>query len=505
MGMVPLDKKQQEFVVKHIENGKTIDEIINVFNKKYERLIGERTVRRIAHKYRAKFANGTTPMTVEQRKLLKQLIISKNNKTECQEAILKKFDRRVDLASIKRFAKREGLKIDGKYIGPDQYTESETQTLSGLRLVGAGMKRILAELPTRSTSSIMRKLRFGNAVGITSDSVKESVKQDLINGSSDAKVAKKYKISAKYVKEFRNNIKESSVKIQNLKRWEKMDVNAILDHIEEGQKKLRSLDSEQGNADITIKTGNKYVAIAFMSDFHLENIYTDIKQLRKDFSIIKNTKDFYMGFGGDLADNAISGPHPDGIVEAVVPPKAARLAAGRLFDELEGKVLYTILGCHDNWDLANDYNLVEHISRKLRVPYLGHGGDVNLTIKNHSTNKSVFYSMHARHKFRGSSGLNNGTGCCKNILRDIDSKFEIVSVGHNHFSEIKLEHYLGKLRVFIRNGSYKREDRYSKMLGYKANDFNIQIPVVLLNTKTKEMKVASGINSAAEMLKALNK
>jgi len=500
-----LDKSEQNFVVKHIEKGHTIDEIINLFNKKKGRLIGERTVRRIAFKYKVKFANATTPLTKEQGTYLKKLILGKNTRAECQEALLKKFKRVVDVGTIRNYAKRNGLKMDGHYKAPDEYTEQETATLNGLILVGAGEKRRALELSTRSIHSNMKKIKRAKIAG-TADAIRESVKQDLMNGASDAKIAKKYKISAKYVKEFKENIKESSVKIDNLKRWEKMDVNAILDHIENGQKKLRNLDSEQGNADITIKTNSKYIALTFLSDFHLENVNTDIGQLRKDFGIIKKTKDFYMGFGGDLIDNFMVGPHKEGVVEAVIPPKAARLAAGKLFDELKGKILWTIIGCHDAWDRDYaDYNLPEHIARKQEIPYLGHGGDVNLSVKNHKSKSPILYNIHARHKFRGGSGIANGTACCKNVLRDIDSKFDIVSIGHNHFAEIKLEHYLGKLRVFIRNGSYKTEDRYSKMLGFKSNEFNIQIPVVILNTQTKEIKIVSGIESAASTLKALNK
>jgi hypothetical protein len=504
--MKVLTKKEQDFVVKLIEDGKTINEIINLFNKKNGRIIGNSTIRRIAYKYKVSFAQGGLQMTPEQAKFLKVLILKKHTKSECQRAMVEKFDRTLNKNSVQSFAKRLGLKMQGVYKSPEEYTEEEIKTIRGLWLVKSGEKRMISELPSRSLRSMRRKIQYINTVGGTADSIKEAVERDLKNGKSYESISKKYKIDKKYLKEYGGNFKESSVQIENLKRWEKMDVDAILDHIESGQKRLRSLDSEQGNADITIKTSNKYIALTFLSDFHLENVNTDIGQLRRDFATIKNTKDFYMGFGGDLIDNFMVGPHKEGVVEAVIPPKAARLAAGKLFDELKGKVLWTIIGCHDAWDRDYaDYNLPEHIARKQEIPYLGHGGDVNLTIKNHKSKVPVLYNIHARHKFRGGSGLGNGTACCKNVLRDIDSKFDIVSIGHNHFAEIKLEHYLGKLRVFIRNGSYKREDRYSKMLGYQANDFNIQIPVVILNTQTKEIKVVSGIKNAAESLVALNK
>ena len=98
-----------------------------------------------------------------------------------------------------------------------------------------------------------------------------------------------------------------------------------------------------------------------------------------------------------------------------------------------------------------------------------------------------------------------GTACCKNILKNIDPKFDIVAISHNHFAEIKHEHYLRKERVFIRTGSYKKEDRFSNMLGFEPNDFDSNIPDVILNTENKNMKIVQGVNNASEMLKALNR
>lgn len=495
-----LNSKELSFVVKCIEKGNTIGEIINVFNKKYGRIIGNRTIRRVAHKFKVKFANTTYPMSIEQGKFLQSLIIGKKTKTECQQAMFKKFKRTITQTAIRDFAKRHGLTMQGTYISPFQYSDTETSILNGLYLVGANEKRLMVELPTRSLKSIMKRIKLARRkAAITSDSVKETVKKELIDGKSTKAIAKKYKIDEKYVKEFKGGIKESSVEIENLKRWEEADVEDVLDGMEKQQEKLKKLDGEQGVANITIKTNNKYVALMFLSDIHLENVNTDIKQLRKDIDIIKNTKDFYVGFGGDIIDNFYVSNHSDGLLEALIPPKTARIVAGKLLDQLRGRMLWTILGCHDNWDLSTaDYCLPEHIARKLKIPYLGHGGDINLKIN------KVEYMIHSRHKYRGTGG-DNGTACCKNILRNIDAKFDLISIGHNHVAEIKIEHFLGKPRIFVRNGSYKTEDRYSKSLGYVNNSFNIQIPVAILNTETKEMKIVSGVKSASDMLTALNR
>lgn len=445
--------------------------------------------------------NGKTLKPNEKSYLIK-LIKDGNTKTKCIEMLMSKHGRTISDRNLSRFARIEGLKFQ-KHIG-QEYNKKESDVLKGLWLVSASPDRKSRELKSRRLLSMDRKLRTMKRSGTVNEGMKEKIKKELSKGTSIKQIEKKYSIPRAFVSEFKTGIDESKVEIENLKRWEDSNVEDVLDSMQLTQERMRKLDSQQKNADITITTGSPHVALMFLSDIHLENVNTDLQQLRKDIEIIKNTKDFYVGFGGDLIDNFIVGPHKEGVVEAVIPPKAARIVAGKIFDKLKGRMLWTIIGCHDAWDRDYaDYNLPEHIARKLRIPYLGHGGDINLSLKRNK-GKSVLYSIHARHKYRGSGG-DNGTACCKNVLRNIDSKFDIVAISHNHFAEIKIEHFLRKPRVFVRTGSYKMEDRYSNMLGFEKNDFDSKIPVVILNTETKEMKVVSGVKNAADMLKALNR
>jgi hypothetical protein len=448
--------------------------------------------------------NGRT-LTKAQTEFLKKSIKQGYSKTKCIEKMVSKFKRGISDRNLSRFARIHKLKFAA--VQPKEYTKTELTSLKGLWLVKAGSLRVGPELKTRDYGSYQKKVIDMKRKGDLTEDLRARIKKDIRKGTKATTLAKKYGISVKYIREFKEKDKKSSIEIDNLRRWESVDVNDVLDLVEKAQDKLAKMSAEQGEANIKITTDKDYVALCFISDIHLENVNTNVRQLREDFKIIKKTKDFYVGFGGDLIDNFVVGPHKEGIIEAVIPPKAARIAAGKLFDSLKGKLLWTILGCHDAWD-ANyaDYNLPEHISRKLGVPYLGHGGDVNITLsKRGNKSKNPLYEIHARHKYRGSSGLTNGTACCKNVLRDIGSKYDVVAISHNHFAEIKIEHYLGKERTFIRTGSYKKEDRYSKMLGYQSNEFNSLIPVVIMNTTTKEMRVVSGVKTAADTLKALNR
>jgi len=446
--------------------------------------------------------NGKT-LKPEEKSYLIQSIKSGNTKTRCIEMLMSKFNRTINDRNLSRFARINNLNFS-KYVEERMYLNKELSILRGLWLIDASPQRRSDDLPNRSHKSMTQKTSSLKLKKVVGDDIRESIKKAILKGDAIKQIEKKYSIPRKYVAEYKKNIEDSSVEIENLKRWEDADVENALDQIEKSQQSLRKLESDQSSADITISTHNKYVALMFLSDIHLENVNTDLNQLRRDIQIVKNTKDFYVGFGGDILDNFAVGPHKNGVLEAVVPPKAARLVAGNLFTQLKGRLLWSIIGCHDAWDRDYaDYNLPEHLARKMGVPYLGHGGDINLTLKNEK-NKSVQYLIHARHKYKGSSSK-DGTAVCKNVLNNIDSKFDIVAISHNHFAQIKMEDYMRKIRVFVRTGSYKKEDRFSKMLGFENSEFNAQIPVVILNTQTKEMMVQSGVKAAATLLNSLNR
>ena len=446
--------------------------------------------------------NGRT-LKPEEKSYLLKVIKEGVTKTKCNELLFTKFGRTINDRNLTRFATLNGLHFRS-FTSEHAFTGRELGILRGLFLINASSQRRSEDLPNRSAESMSSKLKKLKTAMVLGEDLKNNVKNDILKGKSIKKMEKTHKIPAKYLTEFKQEIEESKVEIEDLKRWEAKDIDAALDQIERSQQVLRSLESDQSVANLNISTNSKYIGLMFLSDIHLENVNTDTQQLRRDIEIVKNTKDFYVGFGGDLIDNFVVGPHKEGVIEAVMPPKAARLVAGRMLERLKGKLLWTILGCHDAWDRDYaDYNLPEHIARKQNIPYLGHGGDINLTLKN-GKNKPVLYELHVRHKYKGSSAQ-DGTAVCKNVLRSIDSKFDIVAISHNHFAQIKLEDFLRKQRVFIRTGSYKKEDRFSKKMGFENSEFNARIPVVILNTETKEMMVQSGVRAAATLLNSLNK
>ena len=57
-------------------------------------------------------------------------------------------------------------------------------------------------------------------------------------------------------------------------------------------------------------------------------------------------------------------------------------------------------------------------------------------------------------------------------------------------------------RIFLRAGSYKAKDRYSKQLGFM--DGSISVPVVLFNPKTRDMRGFQDIGEGIDYLNYLN-
>ncbi len=437
-------------------------------------------------------------LSKEQTNFLINLIKNRKTKNQCNEIFMAEFGRKIDTRNLSKFARRYNLYF--QTVQDNSYSVKEESILKGLWLVNANNQRKVTELTSRGVKSMRTKLTNLKLTKQINEELKNKIKEEINSGKSLKDLSKHYNVDLKYINEFARSVNKETVEVEDIKSWTEQDLEELVDIAIKQQEQTKKLDSEQSYANIKIKTDKKYIALTIVSDFHLENANTDLAQLKNDFKIIAKTPNFFAGFNGDLIDNFLVGPHKQGATESVLPPKLSRMLAGKLFDTVKDKMLWMVLGCHDSWDKDYaDYDLPQHLARKIMVPYIGTGGDINLKVN------EIEYFIHSRHKYRGSSGIVNGTGCCKKILQELDPKFDIVAVSHNHISEIKLEHFLGKLRCFVRTGSYKREDRYSKMLGFRSNEFNIQIPVIILNTQTKEMKIISGIQNAADLLIALNK
>lgn len=155
--------------------------------------------------------------------------------------------------------------------------------------------------------------------------------------------------------------------------------------------------------------------------------------------------------------------------------------------------------CHDLWSLKiDDFDLTEYLAKHGQAVYLGSGGDLYLNIG------SVTYKIKMRHKYRFNSA-DNPTSTVKKMFEK-EGGFDVGVCSHNHISAIEESLKTGLdgtlKRIFIRAGSYKPYDRYSKQMGFSAG--SLSVPVVLFNPSERDMRGFENLEEGIEYLNYLN-
>ena len=206
-----------------------------------------------------------------------------------------------------------------------------------------------------------------------------------------------------------------------------------------------------------------------------------------------------MVINGDYCDNYISGSHAGGAFEALFPPATQKTLAKNYVEDLEDKILALVAGCHDLWSLKiDDFDITEYLAKHGNAVYLGSGGDLYLKIG------KTEYKIRMRHKYR----YNSADNPCATVKKmfEKDGGFDVGVVSHNHISAIEESQKTGLdgtlKRIFLRAGSYKAKDRYSKQLGF--NDGSTSVPVVLFNPKTRDIRGFQDLGEGIDYLKYLN-
>jgi len=324
------------------------------------------------------------------------------------------------------------------------------------RANGASIEDILYNIPetgitSRAIDSAIRhykraRVKFG---------------KDIQNGVNAQRIKNAYAMTTAEYDYFVTIFSDGNNSIfKQTKDFTKKDGDRILDAMENNSDVLKDLDLKEDEVNITISTDLDYIAIVMSSDWHLGSMHTNVGQLRKDVTLMSQTEGLYVGFLGDSYDGFIcGGPHLGGINEAVIPVRAQRMAAIRLFEELQenNKVLFATNSCHNNWaKVIADYDSQEDFCRKLKIPYLGHGADVNLKFVDKKTKlPGKTWKIHAGHKFgRGSGSKTNPFLLNQRYLTQEDKTPDVVAFGHYHINASGIFNIYKKPVAFLRCGIF---------------------------------------------------
>jgi hypothetical protein len=274
------------------------------------------------------------------------------------------------------------------------------------------------------------------------------------------------------------------------------DVTAIFDHFEQAQAVRKQYDTSQKTAAVAIPDEFP-IAIAFRGDWHAGNKNTFYQILRKHNEIIRDTPGMYCAELGDFCDAFIKPTMQDGAQEALYPVQMQRLYVWAAYKEfLKGKVINNLTGQHDYWasQLAG-FDPVEWLSHDFEVPYLKHGGTVNLTVGNEA------YSIAVRHQARGNSQWNPTHSNIRQLF--FDGYHDVIAHADKHQFGAQQIPYQGQLALLVRPGSYKPYDNFSEQRGYGASWPDI--PVAIFFPDRHEVQHIIGLETAAEMLRGLRK
>ena len=234
-----------------------------------------------------------------------------------------------------------------------------------------------------------------------------------------------------------------------------------------------------GYNDVKIKiTTNYKILLIPQADWHIGARYVDYDQLLEDLEFIARTPNVYAGLCGDYCDNYNTSAYKAGQIEQAIPIQNQKAHAETMIKKMEGKILWFVNGCHDEWSYISDgFELAQFLAHKNQQGYyMGHNGIIRLTIGD------ITYKLYVTHNTLRNSGGNDGHGL-KYVCRE-DVGFDIGIKAHNHKPHIEEFIMRRKRRYVLSCGTYKGQDRYGSKRGYPH--LRHDIPGILLHPKKKE-------------------
>jgi len=270
------------------------------------------------------------------------------------------------------------------------------------------------------------------------------------------------------------------------------DVQEVLSGLKRFQQTLRMLDQKVTEATIPINE-TLPIAIAYCGDWHVGAYGCNYEQLEDDIDLMASTPGLYSIGMGDYADNYLPGRIPTGMLEMTVPPAVQEKLV--LFLAQKMSPLAWIRGCHD--DFAHQSSDRDSIQVMCDLTggaiNLWHGGKLTLKLGEQT------YTIHARHKTQGESGLNS-TNAQRRLL-DMHGIVDVVAIAHKHYPDMQAVTRHGQPVTYLRSGCYKPYDEYGqKLAGYRGQQ---SVPVTILFPDEHKVVPFRELRDGVKFLKAL--
>lgn len=239
-----------------------------------------------------------------------------------------------------------------------------------------------------------------------------------------------------------------------------VDFQRITDYIKQGQQLNK--EAGVGQKEATWMTMGEYEELPymflFMTDVHYGHSGVDYDMLNEHLSIVAETPNMGVVFGGDLVDNFSPKVLPQGMLGDIVSPQLQARAMMEVLTSLDRQLKIGAIswGNHDDFIEAAGYSFYDTWMRDLQAPILDTGGAINVVV-----NGGERYRIALTHKFWGNSKKNQ-TNAAKNLILHEYPEADISIIGHTHQAAGEQYHLGGKDRISVVGGTYKMKDTYGE-------------------------------------------
>lgn len=265
----------------------------------------------------------------------------------------------------------------------------------------------------------------------------------------------------------------------SLKQYDMKDVRELWEVARHVTANINKINTEQNEIDIYLDVDHP-ILVWFLGDEHIGSLFTDYDYFCEMIDYLCAAPHTYGFSMGDSYDNFLPDRIPSGMFDQVFSPKYQKLMVEEIYGRLKGKWLGVLQGNHEERSYNTDnFEWSEYLANRLDCPNLGLEAKVNLHVG------ETEYKIALRHKYRYNSGYNPAHTAMQ-LIRMRFKDADIACVAHHHQAVVQHVAEEDKDRLYLRPGSFKAHDRYSKNVGYAYT--GAFIPSVWLNNERREMQ-----------------
>lgn len=257
----------------------------------------------------------------------------------------------------------------------------------------------------------------------------------------------------------------------------------------------QKLDNENTNPVIDFKHFDHPILLWVLADAHVGSMGGEYSVLKERIELLSTVRHGYGISAGDTTDNFLPSRIPQGMFNQIIPPRLQKQLVEHQYKKLKGHWLAAVQGNHEKRsEDVDDFHFTSYLAKQLGCYNMGYGGLLTLEL-----GKQV-YEIAVRHQYRCSSSLNI-THTCKRLREREHPNADISIVAHNHQGACEQLHHPDKSRIYIRPGSFKGVDKYSRSIGY--NETPHCIPSVILYPDKRKMIPFLNIDDALTVFESI--